>query len=254
MTTLPAECTFTTAVGPGSRGRRARLVQEWLPLHGVQVAVDGRFGPATAAAVAIFQEREGVRATGTVDEATFARLVAPIGRILRPIAPPADGALGPLVAACALQHLAERPREVGGQNRGPWVRLYLHGAEGREWPWCAGFATFVVAQAARTLGRPLPLPLHGCFSCDLLAERAAARGLLVRERDRGPTRPVAPGSIFLSRRAPRDWVHAGVVLRAEPAWFESVEGNTNDAGDREGYEVCARMRGYAGKDFVMFDG
>lgn len=253
MTGLPAECTFTDALAQGARGRRVRLVQEWLSLAGVQVATDGRFGPATAAAVKIFQAREGAPATGAVDEATFARLVAPMRRALRPLAPAPGEALGPLVAACARQHLAERPREVGGQNRGPWVRLYLHGAEGREWPWCAGFATFVLAQAAAALGRPLPLPVAGCFSCDLLAERAAARGLLVRERQRR-RRPVAPGSLFLSRRAPHDWVHTGVVVRAEAEWFQSVEGNTNDAGDREGYEVCERVRGYAGKDFVVLDG
>jgi len=253
MTTVSAECTFQGVVGPGSRGRGARLAQEWLSLHGVQVAVDGRFGPATAAAARMFQEREGLAPTGAVDEATFARLVAPMRRALRRLAPGPDGALGPLVAACARRHLAERPREVGGQNRGPWVRLYLHGAEGREWPWCAGFATFVLAQAAAALGRPLPLPVAGCFSCDLLAERAAARGLLVRERQRR-RRPVGPGSLFLVRRAPHDWVHTGVVVRAEAEWFQSVEGNTNDAGDREGYEVCERVRGYAGKDFVVLDG
>jgi hypothetical protein len=32
--------------------------------------------------------------------------------------------------------------------------------------------------------------------------------------------------------------------------IETIEGNTNDSGEREGFEVCARTRSYAGKDFV----
>jgi len=36
-------------------------------------------------------------------------------------------ALSQLMVAYAQQHLSTRPREVGGQNMGPWVRLYLVG-------------------------------------------------------------------------------------------------------------------------------
>jgi hypothetical protein len=46
-------------------------------------------------------------------------------------------------------------------------------------------------------------------------------------------------------------VHTGLVVRAGQETFETIEGNTNDAGDREGYEVCQRVRGYAGKDFIV---
>ena len=33
----------------------------------------------------------------------------------------------------------------------------------------------------------------------------------------------------------------------------TIEGNTNDTGSREGVEVCARTRSYAGKDFIIVE-
>jgi len=38
--------------------------------------------------------------------------------------------------------------------------------------------------------------------------------------------------------------HAGIVQRANPDYFETIEGNTNDEGNREGYEVAERTRKY----------
>jgi hypothetical protein len=42
-----------------------------------------------------------------------------------------------------------------------------------------------------------------------------------------------------------------MVVDVDTDTFRTIEGNTNDAGDREGYEVCARTRGYDKKDFVL---
>jgi hypothetical protein len=66
-----------------------------------------------------------------------------------------------------------------------------------------------------------------------------------------PPAEVKPGSVFLVRRAVGDWEHAGIVVRADPEVFVAIEGNTNDSGDREGYEVCERVRGYRNKDFIL---
>jgi hypothetical protein len=43
----------------------------------------------------------------------------------------------------------------------------------------------------------------------------------------------------------------GIVVAAGPETFESIEGNTNDDGSSDGFEVCARTRGYARMDFVV---
>jgi peptidoglycan hydrolase-like protein with peptidoglycan-binding domain len=243
-----SEWDFDVEIGRGDSGRRARLVQEWLCLHDVQVVIDGKYGPATAEGVRRFQTKQGLRPTGTINRVTFDALVEPIIDARRD--QPADGrSLGALVVVYARQHLAEHPREVGGQNCGPWVRLYMKGHEGAEWPWCAGFVSFVLGQASAARGEAMPV--RATFSCDLLASDAQRRGLFVPEREVGSPADLPPGSVFLSRRVGGDWVHTGLVLRAGEETFETIEGNTNDAGDREGYEVCRRVRGYQDKDFIV---
>src|SRR4051794_41857045 len=92
-------------------------------------------------------------------------LIRPMTEALRPIHPPDDATMGQMVAAYALQHLRQRAREVGGQNRGPWVRLYLHGNQRPRDPklpagadaWGAGFVRTMVAPAAPTPGRGPPI-------------------------------------------------------------------------------------------------
>jgi hypothetical protein len=34
--------------------------------------------------------------------------------------------------------------------------------------------------------------------------------------------------------------------------YSTVEGNTNDEGSADGYEVCQRMRSLTKKDFIRF--
>jgi hypothetical protein len=243
-----SEWDFDSEIAHGTTGRRARLVQEWLCLHDVQVVIDGKYGPATAEAVRRFQTSQGLRATGAVNRVTFEALVAPLTGARADL--PADGhSFGALVIAYARQHLAEHPREVGGQNLGPWVRLYMKGHEGPEWPWCAGFVSFLWLQASATGG--VTMPVDASFSCDLLATDAQRRHCFLAERDVTQPGDIPPGSVFLNRRVGGDWVHTGIVTAAAADTFETIEGNTNDAGDREGYEVCRRVRGYKNKDFIV---
>jgi hypothetical protein len=112
--------------------------------HDFLVVVDGIFGPATELAVRRFQAGAGLPPSGVVDRPTSAKLLAPMERALAPIDPAPRG-FGRCTVAYARQHLEEHPREVGGQNRGPWVRLYMGGNEGTAWPWCAGFACSFIA-------------------------------------------------------------------------------------------------------------
>ena len=127
---MSRELAYESDVARGARGLRARRVQEWLTLHGAGVVVDGAFGPATEAAVRAFQKRRSLAATGVVDRATFDTLVAPMRRAVEPPVPTAS--LGRTVVAVARKHLAAKPREAGGANRGPWVRLYMDGNEGKD--------------------------------------------------------------------------------------------------------------------------
>jgi peptidoglycan hydrolase-like protein with peptidoglycan-binding domain len=245
-----SEWVFAGEIARGSSGTPAKRVQEWLCLHDVYVVIDGRYGPATAEAVRQFQALRGLPQTEVVDRVTFERLLQPLTTALSTLE--VDGrSLGALIVAYAEQHLMQRPREIGGQNMGPWVRLYMKGKQGTERPWCAGFACFVVGQASSTMS--VPTPIRMCVSCDLLAADAKKRAVFLPEAKVGSPTDVPPGSLFLSRRTPHDWVHTGLVVDTRNETFDSIEGNTNDAGDREGYEVCRRVRGYQNKDFILMN-
>jgi hypothetical protein len=237
-------------VSRGAKGKQIRFVQEWLCLHGFAVVIDGEFGPATEQCVKEFQRKASLNATGIVDSTTFERLTLPLANALRPIEPNGRS-LGEMMIAYAEQHLAQRPREVGGENRGPWVRLYTGGREGPAWPWCAAFVSFILRLASKTLPDLSGLPIPASLSCDLLAAGAKRRGRFLANPPAGKRSQVTPGSIFLVRRTKSDWIHTGIVVRVEAEFFTTIEGNTNDSGSREGYEVCKRTRGYRNKDFIL---
>ncbi len=235
----------------GDRGRVVRRVQEWLTLNGVAVVIDGIFGPATQYAVRRFQSYRELPKTGAVDETTFAELTRPMLRALAaPSTSPSSCSAG--IVAAARQHRRERPREVGGANRGPWVRVYMEGADGPDLPWCAGFASFMVRQAAWHAG--VELPIRTSFSCDVLSHDAREQGRFVPETDivEGHTslEALPRGSFFVQRRSDDDWNHVGIIISAMGTVMETIEGNTNDGGSREGTEVCRRIRNLENKDFI----
>jgi hypothetical protein len=142
-------------------------------------------------------------------------------------------------------------REQGGRNRGPEVDEYIR-AVGLDptkgsYPWCAAFVSWCVAQAANhnqiASGRagPPALPIElsaGVF--DMLRRNTR----LKRERPQ-------PGYAFVldygvrenpdgSKHRPG---HIGFVIQAMPnGTLETVEGNTNAAGSREGDGVYVRTR------------
>lgn len=244
---IQAEIKLDHELSVGMTGMAVCRLQEWLSLRGYGLVIDGIFGPITVEVVARFQEDASLPITGRVDDATFARLTEPMTEVLRQ-RHIASKSLHSATLTYADAHLAQQPREVGGQNCGPWVRLYMGGNNGIAWAWCAGFVTFLMNQAAESL--QIDLPLAGSFSCDTLAAQAKVAGCFVTEKE-ARYRQIPPGSLFLVRRTDTDWTHVGIVTAAHELHFETIEGNTNDDGDHEGYEVCARSRGYIGKDFIV---
>ena len=247
---MQTEVTFPGPVARGDRGTDVKRVQEWLSLQGFRLSIDRDFGPATERQVSRFQaERMSIEPTGVVDAETFDALVAPMLDTLRR-REVGTLSLGEAAVAYAQAHLAGHPFEVGGANRGPWVRLYMRGNEGASWLWCAGFVSFVLEQASQSTGAGLPVA--GSFSCDTLSHQGSAAGLFVAEDDVDRD-AITPGSIFLVRKTATDWTHVGLVTLAGSEAFDTIEGNTNDEGSREGFEVCARSRGYADKDFILIN-
>jgi len=235
----------------GDRGTKVRAVQEWVSLRGMGLVTDGDFGPATQFGIKAFQNELGLSPSGAVDQTTFTELVAPMRRAIANRSP--EPSIGGTIVAFAQQHLMEHPREVGGRNMGPWVRLYMDGNEGEPWAWCAGFACFVLKQACGVLG--VSMPIQASYSCDLLAASAKEKGRFLSEHSLDQMQ-IKPGMLFLSRRTSNDWTHVGIVVDASDlasGVFLSIEGNTNDRGDREGYEVCRRIRNLRDKDFIRVE-
>lgn len=240
---------FAGSVRRGDNGPSVKLAQEWLCYHGCSTAIDGVFGAATEAAVKAFQLGRSLTPSGVVDSTTQAALLAPIAAVRNPIVPSSQD-LRDLTVAYARQHLKEHPIEIGGQNRGPWVRLYMSGNEGPQWPWCAGFATWVLRQTCRTLGAAMPHPY--AFGCDYLAGVAQANQRFFRPQTAADLDAVKPGFLFLVRKAGNRWEHIGIVEAIAGEVLTTIEGNTNDSGSAEGCEVCRRTRSALDKDYLIY--
>lgn len=232
-------------VRAGDRGPDVRLVQEWLCLHDIPTAIDGRFGPQTATAIETFTERHHLESRANVDATIFEALANPM---IAALADPAscENSVSEAVVRIALRQLGAR--EIGGPNCGPWVRLYMNGREGTAYPWCAGFVSFVIRRACGNRGESFPFKLS--VSCDRLAIKARRADRLVTGADYGCTGLLSPGSVFLIRRRTNDWVHCGIVTAFYKRHFETIEGNTNADGSREGNAVLRRNRPYRNCDFI----
>ncbi len=104
----------------GSTGPGVQRVQEWLGLHGIGVLIDGDFGPATEAAVKRFVGSP----LGVVDRKVWRALTLPLQQVTTMSVPAGFGAA---VVALGHAYLNAQAREVGGDNKGPWVRHVCRG-------------------------------------------------------------------------------------------------------------------------------
>jgi hypothetical protein len=112
-----------------------------------------------------------------------------------------------------------------------------------------------MAQASEIHGETKPI--SGSLSCDHLTTQARDAGRFISEKslDRTPADFSDAGlgtcCIFLVRRTSSDWTHTGFAFDFKSnGTFATIEGNTNDEGSREGFEVCMRFRGRENKDFI----
>jgi len=236
-------------IAEGQHNIHVKYVQELLNHHHIATQIDSDFGNQTGTNVAAFQQRVGLPIDRIVDQATFDALLAPMSAAVAPISPtPTD--LRAAILTLAHRHLALAPTEIGGQNRGPWVRLYTSGYDGTDYPWCAGFATFLLRQACKVLNTPMPI--RRTLSCDELALSAQQNGRFLPNASviANPAGTLSPGDLYLRLSAPGDWTHTGIVTEVHASHFIAIEGNTNPNGSSDGYTVCELQRQYDKKDFV----
>ena len=242
-------------------GGKVKLIQEWLNLHNIHIAIDGSFGFATERAVKQFQRTQGnLEVDGIVGKKTFKSLIFPMMQAIRIFHkfPHYPGDFRYLVGKSnmegmvfyAREHLLQGPREVGGENCGPWVRLYMDGYEGNDYPWCAGFVSYILEQVYKE-----KIPVVKSFSVDAIVNDAIKKDIFYKEEnlyfvDR--IKKIKPGSLWILRKLWGDWVHIGIVIEVQEDTFTAIEGNTNDRGSREGIEVSLRIRSFSRKDFIIF--
>lgn len=135
-----------------------------------------------------------------------------------------------LFTATTQLEVEETPRNT---NNGRKVKQYLKSVGlGAGYPWCMAFVYWCMEQAAKEMGQPNPLVKTGGVADQW--NRTVLRKL-------PKTGAVKPGDIFIIIYKNGSG-HTGIVEEVKNGYVLTVEGNTNDEGSREGYEVVRRER------------
>lgn len=120
-----------------------------------------------------------------------------------------------------------------GSNAGPDVEKYLKSVGlGEGYSWCMAFVYWCVLQAA--------------LKCKVLNPLLKTGGVLAQYNFQKTNLCIVkipqPGDIFIMSFK-KGLGHAGFVLEVTGDRFLTIEGNSNDEGSREGFEVCHKPNG-----------
>jgi hypothetical protein len=128
-----------------------------------------------------------------------------------------------------------------GENWGPKVKEYLAAASvDNPAPWCAAFVNWCAEQAAKELEVKSPLELvPNQAYVQSYVDYAKAHGWVVDRREARTGDLICVWHQSLKR-----YGHIGLVTgwTTDSKLIRTIEGNTNDDGSREGYEVAKRDR------------
>lgn len=115
-------------------------------------------------------------------------------------------------------------------NAGPAVEKYLKSVGlGKGYAWCMAFVYWSVKAASLELNIENPL-----------AKTAGVMAMYNKMTAIRVTVP-KPGDIMILDYG-KGLGHTGIVEKVIGKDIHTIEGNTNDEGSREGYEVCRRVR------------
>ncbi|MDH7444125.1 peptidoglycan-binding protein [Aquimarina sp. 2201CG14-23] len=247
--------------GTNNNKKDVMKIQSWLtlfsitnPSSGTATEIDGDFGPATERAVKNFQDSNGVQRTGIVDQVLFNALSSGLKEAFEK--PLVSNNLRDLMVEVAENHLKQHPFELdiqGQSNSGPWVRSYMDGHDGSPWFWCMGFAQAILDQASSALGKNFKTLMPLTYSCDTVGNTGLEKGLLSRyQKIRKDPSIIKPGDIFLIQKSRLDWTHTGIITSIDGDVIETIEGNTNHQGSRNGIAVMKRTRSYRRSKIDVF--
>lgn len=231
----------------------AKKVQEWLNLHrfhtpgfNLRVDIDDWFGNATAEAVKEFQSIKKLEVTGQVDLSTWLALVSPMHIGFRGLPDSIPHDIKDRLVQFMEQLCTEHPTEIH-PNSGPWVRAFMKGNEGDWAAWCNGVVSTALDHACASLGLDMDDVMRWSWSCEetkqwAIKDNTSATYYSPEHLLSGEITPER-GDLFLVIRKSDDRArHIGVIENVNGSVASCIEGNTNDEGSREGYELCKRKR------------
>lgn len=222
----------------GDQGPQVSELQSLLSNRGYPVEADGNFGLQTYRAVRAYQSQnldqhgQPLVIDGKVGPLTWWSLTNPKPEIETPAAvdfsvmPPASAGgsfLGRASLETAIGELNAGAREIGGNNRGPFVEKYLAPAgldEGNAW--CASFVSWCYLQASG--GDPDSMPFPYSPGARAILQKLKARGM-----GHAPNRGYEPepGDIVVWwRERLEGWLgHVGLVHQLKDGMLYTIEGN-----------------------------
>lgn len=131
-------------------------------------------------------------------------------------------------------------REKGSSNSGPEVDKYLKSVGlNPGFPWCMAFVYWCYNQAAQESGVSNFL-IRTAGVLHQWNEQQPLRKIVLDKVLKNPA-IIQPGAVFIMDYG-KGTGHTGLVEKINGSYIETIEGNTNDEGSREGYEVCRRTR------------
>ena len=238
----------------GARGDAVRRLQRLLVAKGYPVAVDGTFGPLTLRGVRAFQSQNldprghPLVIDGQVGPLTWWSLTHPKPAIEVPTPDglprmPAGGSrAGRAALTAALGELDQKAGEVGGDNRGPWVRKYLNGLAAEGSSWCAAFVSWCYQSA------PGGIPFTYTVGARKLLSEFKQLGWADLP---GSGYVPEPGDVIVWWRVSLEgWMgHAGMVYQVKDGVLYTIEGNRSPKVQVFSY-VLSRMEKLLGYGHV----
>lgn len=136
-----------------------------------------------------------------------------------------------LLTATSQLGVMEQPK---GSNKGPEVEMYLKSVGlGGGFAWCMAFVYWCVNEASKKMNRPNPL----VKTAGVMDQFRKTQLRILPKTSIG----IKPGDIFILEFA-HGLGHTGFVKSIDNGIVTTIEGNSNEDGSREGYEVCSHHR------------
>jgi hypothetical protein len=233
----------------GSIGGSVEQLQKLLNTHNKNSAlnVDGDFGAATLNAVKRFQQSKGLTADGVVGPKTWRALSlgAPFGNTTSSTHSEMSTESSPqgLLADIAARYIGVK--ETGNNKAGTSKALkaifksdslVVNGVTDG-YPWCAAFVSFCVQKLLN----------YSPFFTTTIPPREASVSRFLNNWAKNNNCLIFSGNSTLFTPQKGDIVvftfsHIGIVESVNGRMITTIEGNTNDAGSREGSVVARKIR------------